>query len=88
MPEGKHNHRLKAAGQIPRQIPGVLSAALLNVPSIPAEKRRGRDQGGRTLIQRGCGCSNPGSVQGQVGWDPKQPGVGVASLPMVGVGIR
>ena len=25
--------------------------------------------------QRGCGCSIPGDVQGQVGWGPGQPGI-------------
>ena len=25
--------------------------------------------------QRGCGCSIPGGVQGQVGWGPEQPGL-------------
>ena len=25
--------------------------------------------------QRGCGCPIPGGVQGQVGWDPGQPGL-------------
>ena len=25
--------------------------------------------------QRGCGCPIPGSVQGQVGWGPGQPGL-------------
>jgi len=25
--------------------------------------------------QRGCGCSIPGGVQGQVGWSPGQPGL-------------
>ena len=25
--------------------------------------------------QRGCGCSIPGGVQGQVGWSPGQPGI-------------
>ena len=25
--------------------------------------------------QRGCGCSIPGGVQGQVGWGPGQPGL-------------
>ena len=25
--------------------------------------------------QRGCRCSVPGGVQGQVGWDPGQPGL-------------
>ena len=25
--------------------------------------------------QRGCGCPVPGGVQGQVGWDPGQPGL-------------
>jgi len=25
--------------------------------------------------QRGCGCSVPGGVQGQVGWGPGQPGL-------------
>ena len=32
--------------------------------------------------QRGCGCSIPGHVQGQVGWGPGQPGL----LPDVEVG--
>ena len=27
------------------------------------------------LFQRGCGCSIPGGVQGQVGWGPGQPGL-------------
>ena len=25
--------------------------------------------------QRGCGCSTPGGVQGQVGWGSGQPGL-------------
>ena len=25
--------------------------------------------------QRGCGCSDPGGAQGQVGWGPGQPGL-------------
>lgn len=77
VPEGEHNQSLKAAGQIPGWVPGVLSAALLNIPSIPAEK--GGEEGGRTLVQRGCGCSSPGSVQARLnralsnlvwGWHP------------------
>jgi len=24
-------------------------------------------------LPRGCGCPNPGGVQGQVGWGPEQP---------------
>lgn len=62
VPEGEHNQRLKAVGQIPGWVPEVLSAALLNVATIPAEKGIGKEQGGRTLVQRGCGCSSPGSV--------------------------
>ena len=25
--------------------------------------------------QRGCGCPEPGGVQGRVGWSPGQPGL-------------
>ena len=33
-------------------------------------------QGSRNYFaQRGCGCPVPGSVQGQVGWGPGQPGL-------------
>lgn len=42
VPEGEHNQGLKAPGQIPGWLPGVLSAALLNIPSIPAERGIGR----------------------------------------------
>ena len=31
--------------------------------------------GYRCFAQRGCGCSIPGGVQGQVGWGPGQPGL-------------
>ena len=27
------------------------------------------------LEQRGCGCPEPGGVQGQAGWGPGQPGL-------------
>jgi len=26
-------------------------------------------------VQRGCGCSVSGGVQGQIGWRPRQPGL-------------
>ena len=29
----------------------------------------------KQAAQRGCGCSIPGNVQFQVGWDPGQPGL-------------
>lgn len=45
MPEGEHNQRLKASGQIPGQVPGVLSAALLNVPLQKREEGRSREEG-------------------------------------------
>ena len=35
-------------------------------------------EGGEALeqaAQRGCGCPVPGGVQGQVGWNPGQPGL-------------
>ena len=35
-------------------------------------------EGGEALTQaaqRDCGCPVPGSVQGQVGWGPGQPGL-------------
>ena len=35
-------------------------------------------RGGEVLeqaAQRGCGCSVPGGVQGQVGWSPGLPGL-------------
>ena len=38
--------------------------------------------------QRGCGCSVPGGVQGQVRWGPGQPGLVLdlvaGSLPVAG----
>lgn len=71
VPEGGHNQRLKAEGHIPGWVPGVVSAALFNLPSIPAEKGMGREQGGRSSVQRGCGCSSPGRVQGQLGHSPE-----------------
>jgi len=44
-------------------------------------------EGGEALAQvaqRSCGCSLPGSVQGQVGWGFEQPGVGEGVLPTAG----
>ena len=32
-------------------------------------------RGAGTAAQRGCECSVPGGVQGQVGWGPGQPGL-------------
>jgi len=40
------------------------------------------DKGLEQPIQRGCGCSIPGGVQDQVGWNPGQPGL----VPDVEVG--
>ena len=40
--------------------------------------------------QRGCGCPVPGSVQGQVGWGPGQPGLvlnGEVDGPACGRGV-
>ena len=31
-------------------------------------------RGAGTAVKRGCGCSIPGGVQGQVGWGAEQPG--------------
>ena len=47
------------------------------------------DEGGKTLeqvSQRNCGCSIPGSVQGQVGWGFEQPGI-VEDVPAHGRGV-
>jgi len=32
-------------------------------------------EGLEQAAQGGCGCPDPGSVQGQVGWGPGQPGI-------------
>lgn len=37
-------------------------------------------------FQRNCGCPMSGSVQGQVGWGPEQPGP-VKSVPAHGRGV-
>ena len=40
--------------------------------------------------QRGCGCSVPGGVQGQIEWDPGQPGLvlnGEVGGPACGRGV-
>ena len=45
-------------------------------------------EGGETLervAQGGCGCPLPGSIQGQAGWGPGQPGV-VVGVPACGGG--
>jgi len=39
------------------------------------------------VTQRSCGCPLPGSVQGQVGWGFKQPGL-VEGVPGHGRGVR
>ena len=49
-------------------------------------------EGGETLeqvAQNGCGCSLPGSIQGQAGWGIEQPGL-VGGVPAYsrGVGTR
>jgi len=38
------------------------------------------------VSQRSCGCPLPGSVQGQVGWSSKQPGL-VEGVPAHGRGV-
>ena len=46
-------------------------------------------EGGEVLAQgaqRSCGCSMPGSIQGQVGGALEQPGLEQMSLPMAGGG--
>ena len=49
-----------------------------------------RCEGGEALeglAQRGCGCSLPGSVQGQAGWGFEQPGL-VEGVPAHGRGLE
>ena len=31
--------------------------------------------GSKQVVQRSCGCTLPGSVQGQIGWSSEQPGL-------------
>jgi len=40
----------------------------------------------KQVIQRNCGCSLPGSVQGQVGCSSEQPGL-VEGVPAHGSGV-